>query len=174
MITETLVRFTDWLAATSLSRIVAENFWIVPALQTIHILSVAVVLAGVVFINLRIVGVLDRGQPVPAVLDRFLRPIAVAVVVLVITGVLLIAGEPTRAVFRTVFWAKMAFIVGAVALTWSHRFAYRAAGEVGGESALGATPARKLVAIAALLLWLAVIVAGRWIAYVEAWPGAPA
>jgi len=25
-----------------------------------------------------------------------------------------------------------------------------------------------------LLLWLAVIVAGRWIAYVDAWPGAPA
>lgn len=170
MITEVLVRFTDWLAATSLSHTVAEKFWIVPALQTVHILCVAVVLAGVVLINLRIVGLLDRGQPVPALLDRFLPPIGVAVGVLAFTGVLLIAGEPTRALFRVVFWTKMALIVAAVALTWSHRSAFRTVG----DAAVVATPTRKLVAIVALLLWLAVIVAGRWIAYVEAWPGAPA
>jgi hypothetical protein len=171
MITELLVRFTDWLAATSLSRTVAEEFWIVPALQTVHILSVAVVLAGVVLINLRIVGIVDRDEAVRALLDRFLRPIALAVVVLAITGFLLIAGEPTRAVFRVVFWTKMALIVAAFALTWSHQAAYRPLGD---GAVVVAGPVRKLVALAALLLWLAVIVAGRWIAYVEAWPGAPA
>ncbi|MET0252081.1 MAG: DUF6644 family protein [Novosphingobium sp.] len=171
MITEVLVHFTSWLAATPLSRIVAEDFWIVPALQTIHILSVAVVLSGVALINLRIVGVLDRGQPVAALLDRFLPPIAVAIAVLALTGLLLIAGEPTRAVFRVVFWAKMSLIIAAVALTWSHRPAYRTTVESG---AVIARPGRKIVALVALLLWLAVVVAGRWIAYVEAWPGAPA
>jgi hypothetical protein len=171
MITDLLVRFSDWLGATSIAQTVAEKFWIVPALQTVHILSVAVVLAGVVFINLRIVGVLDRGQTVRALLDRFLRPIAVAVAVLAITGLLLIAGEPTRAIFRVVFWSKMALIVLAVILTWSHRGFYRQSGE-GPE--IAATPARRIIALVALLAWLAVIVAGRWIAYVEAWPGAPA
>jgi hypothetical protein len=171
MITDLLVRFTDWLAATSISRIVAEEFWIVPALQTVHILSVAVVLAGVVLINLRIVGIIDRHEAVPALLDRFLRPIAVAVAVLAVTGFLLIAGEPTRALFRVVFWTKMALIVVAFGLTWSHRAAYRPLGD---GSVVVAGAVRKLVALVALLLWLAVIVAGRWIAYVEAWPGAPA
>jgi len=125
MITQTLVRFTDWLAATSLSHTVAEHFWIVPTLQTAHILSVAVVLAGVFLINLRVLGVLERGEAVPALLDRFLTPIAIAVGVLAVTGFLLIAGEPTRAVFRVVFWIKMALIVAAVN---RHRAARCAAG----------------------------------------------
>lgn len=176
MITDTLVRFTDWLAATPLSHTVADHFWIVPALQTVHILSVAVVLANVFLINLRILGVLDRGQPAPVLPDRPLTPILVAVAVLAVTGFLLIAGEPTRAIFRTVFWIKMALLIAAVTLTWSHRAVYPASS----ASGVGvATPARKGVAVKwvagiALLLWLGVIVAGRWIAYVEAWPGAPA
>jgi len=173
MITDILIAFTDWLGATRLTAIVAGHFWIVPALQTVHLSSIAVVLAGAVLINLRIVGLVERGQPVGAMLDRFLRPIAIGVAVLALTGVLLIAGEPTRALFRVVFWLKMALILAAVSLTWSHRISFRA-GRSSAAGAAAATPLRKSIAILALLLWLAVIVAGRWIAYVEAWPGAPA
>jgi hypothetical protein len=170
MITATLVDFTTWLSGTWLTAFVAGHFWVVPTLQTIHILSVAVVLAGVVLINLRILGAIEGQQSVSAVLDRFLLPIAVAVIVLAVTGALLIAGEPTRALFRVIFWVKLALILVAGSLTWSHRSAF--SGEAG--EAATATVLRKGVAVTALLLWLAVIVAGRWIAYVEAWPGAPA
>lgn len=169
MITSTLIAFTDWLGGTWLTAVVAGHFWVVPALQTLHILAVAVVLSGVLLINLRIVGIVERGQPTAAVLDRFLRPVAVALVVLAITGLLLIAGEPTRALFRIVFWTKMALIIAATALTWSHRSVFAT-----GAVDIPAPPARRAIALLALLLWLAVIVAGRWIAYVEAWPGAPA
>lgn len=170
MMTTWLIGFTSWLGGTGLTAAVAGHFWVVPTLQTVHILAVAVVLAGVLLVNLRIVGIADRTQPVTAVLDRFLVPIAVAVAVLAVTGSLLIAGEPTRALFRTVFWVKMALIVAAGLLTWSHRLSF----PVGTDGAVVAGPARRTIAVVALLLWLAVIVAGRWIAYVEAWPGAPA
>lgn len=169
MITDWLIRFTGWLGGTGLNAAVAGHAWVVPAVQTLHILSVAVVLVGVLLVNLRIVGVVERTQPVAAVLDRFLVPIAAAVAVLAVTGSLLIAGEPTRALFRTVFWVKMALIVTAAALTWSHRRSFPA----GTEGAIGGSPARRTIAAVALLLWLAVVVAGRWIAYVDAWPGAP-
>jgi hypothetical protein len=170
MITATLISFTDWLSGTWLTATVAGHFWIVPALQTIHILSVAVVLAGVVLINLRILGLVDKRETIEAVLDRFLVPIGIAVAVLAITGALLIAGEPTRALFRVVFWVKMALILVAGSLTWSHRWALSS----GGDQVATVATGRKIVALTTLILWLAVIVAGRWIAYVEAWPGAPA
>jgi hypothetical protein len=171
MFNDLLVHFTGRLTGGWLNILVATHSWIVPTLQTIHILSVAVVLSGVALINLRIVGIVERGQPIAAVLDRFLWPVTLAVAVLAVTGILLIAGEPTRAIFRTIFWVKMALILLALALTWSHRPAFTL--PAGGAIA-AAAPGRKLLAIVALLLWLAVIVAGRWIAYVEAWPGAPA
>lgn len=169
MFTQALISFTSWLGGTWLTAVVAGHFWIVPALQTIHILSVAVVLSGVLFINLRVVGWVERGQTIDAVLDRFLRPVAIAIVILAVTGFLQIAGEPTRALFRVIFWVKMALIVAATALTWSHRSLVAA-----GPSTAAVPAGRKAVASLALLLWLAVIVAGRWIAYVDAWPGAPA
>jgi hypothetical protein len=169
MFTDLLIRFTGWLTGGWLNILVATHSWVVPTLQTIHILSVAVVLSGVALINLRIVGLVERGQPIGAVLDRFLWPVTIAVVVLAVTGALLIAGEPTRAIFRTIFWIKMALIVAALTLTWSHRPAFTLAQ----DGTITALPARKVIAVLALLLWLAVIVAGRWIAYVDAWPGAP-
>ncbi|HKY81087.1 MAG TPA: DUF6644 family protein [Sphingobium sp.] len=170
MITTTLVHFSQWLGASWLSSAVAGHFWVVPALQTVHILSVAVVLLGVLLINLRVVGLVERGQTVQAVLDRFLRPVGIAILVLAVTGLLLIAGEPTRAIFRTIFWVKLALILTAGLLTWSHRQALA----VSGSQGVATTTLRKGIALLALLLWLAVIVAGRWIAYVDAWPGAPA
>ena len=170
MFTSALVHFTSWLSGTGLTNTVASHFWIVPTLQTIHILSVAVVLIGVLLVNLRILGVAERSQPVGAVLDRFLTPVAVAILVLAATGALQIAAEPTRALFRSIFWIKMGLIIAAAALTWSHRPAFAVAD--GGATA-AAPPARKAIALVALLLWLAVVVAGRWIAYTNAWPGAP-
>ncbi len=164
-----LIIFANWLGGTSLTAAVAGHFWVVPAVQTIHILAVAAVLISVALINLRILGVLDRGEPVTAVLDRYLRPIGFGLILLAITGFLLIAGEPTRAIFRTIFWLKMGLIIAAALLTWSHRRAFTVNGG-GAATGIG----RKGIALLALLLWLGVIVAGRWIAYVEAWPGAPA
>ena len=35
--------FSDWLAATSLSQLFAGMNWFVPTVQTLHILSIAVV-----------------------------------------------------------------------------------------------------------------------------------
>lgn len=170
MVTQTLIHFADWLGSTGLTAVIAGHFWVVPALQTIHILAVAVVISGVLIVNLRVAGLIERGESVGTVLDRFLRPIGIAIAVLAISGILLIAGEPTRAIFRTVFWIKLVLILLAGLLTWSHRLDYGRAGEAHAI----AVPARKAVALLALALWLAVIVAGRWVAYVEAWPGAPA
>lgn len=170
MMTTTLSHFSQWLGASWLSSAVAGHFWVVPALQTVHILSVALALTGVLLINLRVAGLVERGQTVEAVLDRFLRPVGIGILILVVTGFLLITGEPTRAIFRTIFWIKLALIVAAGLLTLSHRQAVRFSGADGAVVSEG----RKVLALLALLLWFAVIVAGRWIAYVDAWPGAPA
>jgi hypothetical protein len=82
MFNDLLVHFTGRLTGGRLNILVATHSWIVPTLQTIHILSVAVVLSGVALINLRIVGIVERGQPIAAVLDRFLWPVTLAVAVL--------------------------------------------------------------------------------------------
>jgi hypothetical protein len=166
-----MTAFATWLYRTPLTVFLENAAWAVPTIQVLHILSIAVVFGGAMFIALRVFGLLETGVPLPAVLDQFLPPMAAALGVLAVTGALLIASEPNRAMFRTVFWVKMALVVSATLLTWSQR--WRAPAASGAEAAAPGIRARAVAGVS-VALWVGVIFAGRWIGYATSWPGAPA
>jgi hypothetical protein len=162
--------FATWLLRTPVTAFLENAAWAVPTIQTLHILCIAIVFGGAVFINLRIFGLIERDEPVATVLGRFLPPMTIAIVILAITGALLIASEPNRAMFRVVFWVKMGLVLLAVAATWTQRRLILAgAARDGGAATLSV----RLVAGLTILLWVGVIFAGRWIGYATGWPGSP-
>jgi len=166
-----LKAFTIWLRETPFSLAIATHDWIIPAVQSVHIVTIAVLIGSVLMINLRLLGVIERRQAVDALMDHYLPVVAISMVVLLGTGAVLIAGEPTRALFRITFYLKMALIVAVLALTWGlSRLARTPFALAGGPRAAAMM---KTGAVLALLLWVAVIFAGRWIGYTEGWPGAP-
>jgi hypothetical protein len=171
-LTAGLATFADWVGKTPLYDAVAGIAWIVPAVQTVHILAVAVVLAGAALIDLRVLGLVDRTKPLEALFGRFLRPIGVGVAVLAVTGVLLIVSEPTRAIFRVVFWVKLILVLLASVATWGLAVVARRRGLAQADGGV-ATLDLKIVAGLTLAAWLVVIIAGRWIGYAVAWDGAP-
>ena len=89
---------------------------------------------------------------------------------LALTGALLIASEPNRAIFRVVFWVKMALVAAALLATWGQR---RWVGAGLGDATKTSALAYRLLAVASVALWVSVIFAGRWIGYVSGWPGSP-
>ena len=157
---------SKWLAATSLSHAIQTAGWIIPALQTIHILCVAVLFSAAVLVDLRIWRLLLRELPLRDVGRRFLPLIWPVVLILLVTGALLIVGEPRRSLLNTTFYIKMALLAVALVLTgllqwslaspgfWDQDNAHRVAG--------------RLAATASLLAWCGVIFAGRFIAYTQA------
>jgi hypothetical protein len=166
-----LTAFAVWLRATPLSVAIASHDWMIPAVQSLHIVTIAALIGSVLVINLRLLNVIERGQAVTALMDHYLPVVAVSILVLALTGAFLILGEPTRALFRITFWIKMALVFAAVVLTWAlSRFSRTPAALSG---APGATGVLKAGAVLALFLWTAIIFAGRWIGYTEGWPGAP-
>ena len=167
-----LESFATWLSGTPLTAFVETQAWVVPTVQIVHILAITVVMGGAAIVNLRILGVVEPGQSIGSLAARFLPASTAAIVVLGLTGLLMIAGEPTRAIFRYVFWAKMVLIVVVLAATGGLLGGLRAAGVAADPS--GRAPASfQVLAGVVLLLWLAIIVAGRWIGYAQGWPGAP-
>src|SRR5271170_4966480 len=112
-----LSEFSKWLAATPLSHIIQTTKWVIPALQTVHILSVAVMFSSAVLVDLRIWRLLNRDVPLPAVARRFLPTIWPVLLVLLMTGGLLIIGEPRRSLLNSTFYLKMALLAVAVVLT---------------------------------------------------------
>jgi hypothetical protein len=155
--------FAVRLAHSPLNAAVTAQAWLVPALQVVHILAIAAVVIAVALINLRALGLIEADRSQAAVLRAWFPVVGVALVVLALTGFLLIASEPGRALFRTVFWVKLALIVTATAVTAAH-------GLIARDPAARLAP--RVLAVASLLLWIGVIFAGRWIAYADGWPGA--
>jgi len=151
--------FAVWLSHSPITAAVTARAWFVPEIPVVHIVPIAAVVISVTLITLRTFGLIDADQPQRAVVRTWLRVILIAVTVLALTGFLLIASEPGRALFRTVFWIKMGLIVAALAATAAQ-----------GRATTGF--AARALAIASLVLWVGVIFAGRWIAYAEGWPGA--
>jgi len=167
-----LEAFAAWLGKTPLSAFMAGQGWAVPSVQTLHILAIAVVVSGVVILNLRVLGVVERGQPIGALAHRFVVPSTAAIGVLLVTGLLMIASEPDRALFRTVFWIKMGLLAAAMAATAGMLAGLRAS-PAWIDAGAAPPPLYKGLAAGLLLAWIAIIIAGRWIGYTEGWPGSP-
>lgn len=139
-----------------------------------HILGVAAVLIAVLHINLRVLGVIERENSVGDVTERYLPLLWAALALLALTGFLLIASEPNRAIFRSVFWVKLALVTAAsIATALQPRIAAPAPIIGAPPAAQEQSLAARVLAVAALVLWVLVVFAGRWIAYADPWPGAP-
>jgi hypothetical protein len=66
---------SKWLAATPLSHTIQDSGWVVPTLQTIHILGVAVLFSSAVLVDLRLWRALQRDVALADVAQRFLPTI---------------------------------------------------------------------------------------------------
>src|SRR5207302_659199 len=74
MRTQALDRFCSWLEQTPLSQAIQGAGWVVPTVQTVHILAIAAVMSSVLMLDLRLLGTVGRDQPLERVTSRF-RPV---------------------------------------------------------------------------------------------------
>lgn len=161
-----LAALSRWLAATPLSHAIVAANWVIPTLQIIHILSVAVVFSSAVLMNLRIFGVFERDAALSAVARRLLPAIWPVLVVLAVTGSLLIVAEPRRSLINPTFYVKMGLLAAAVAVTAGLQRRLSAAA---GQSTDTGRPRAASTALAtvSIVLWCGILFAGRFIAYTQ-------
>ena len=157
---------SKWLAATPLSHTIQTNGWVIPTLQTIHILSVAVLFSSAILVDLRFYRALQRDVPLADVARRFLPTIWPVLLILLITGSLLIIGEPRRSLLNNTFYLKMALLAVAVLLTLALQWSLRAEPEFW-ERDRRRRIAGQLAATVSILVWCGILFAGRWIAYTQ-------
>jgi hypothetical protein len=156
--------FAIWLSHTPISDLIQNVLWIIPAVQCVHILAIAVVMSSVLMIDLRIFGLASRSDSMSEVAHRYLPWIWTALVVLAVTGATLITGEPVRSLTNPAFQIKMALLVVAIAITIAFQLTVQRHAPFWDLAPRSAGTA-KAMALATLLLWFAIAVAGRWIAY---------
>ena len=157
--------FCKWLESTPLSVYCAATPWIVPTVQSIHILGVCVAFASMSMLSLRLVGVWARQRPVSAIAIPMLSRLWPVLAVLLLTGAVMVLAEPERELLNRMFLLKMT-LVGIAAVTgWALRGSLVRRRQLWDNSS-GRAAVRSL-GIALFVLWGVIIVCGRWIAYTQ-------
>ena len=167
MIDVALSELSKWLAATPLSHTIQTSSWIIPTIQIIHILGVAVLFSSAVLVDLRIWRLLERDIPLAQIARRFLPPIWPVLLILLVTGSLLIVGEPRRSLLNSTFYLKMALLAVAIMLTAGLQRSISSSPN-SWDKDRGRRLAARFAAIASIALWCGILFAGRWIAYTQA------
>jgi hypothetical protein len=160
----TLNEICHWIDQTALSQAIQTAKWAVPAVQTIHILAIAVVASSALMLDLRLIGVFWANRPIKQVTSRFLPLVWWPLLILFATGILMIIAEPARSLKNPAFQIKMLLLIAALIVTGLFQFLQRRNATFG-DLRSGPRAAAATVAIVSMLLWSSIIFAGRWIAY---------
>src|SRR5213593_1156160 len=139
-------QFAEWLSQTSLSMLIqTHNEWVIPMIQSIHIIAIGVVLTSVLMIDLRILGWAGHDQTLGEITDRFGPWLSWALVALLVTGISMVIGEPVRALLSFSFWMKMVLVHAGTII----------------QQKLVNRRSVKSLAIVKLLMWVGVVILGR-------------
>lgn len=129
-----------------------------PIVQTVHLLGIAVIMSSVVLLDLRILGLALPSQDVQELTRRVMPWVWWTLPVMLLSGSMFVFARPRRYFTNPVFGLKFALLLPAIALAAVLHFV----------SVRKPDDWRtKLVAALSLLLWVGVVLAGRWIAYAD-------
>ena len=161
-------QFALWLAATPPSVFIQEhNAWAIPAIQTVHIVGIALVMGSVLMIDLRILGLAWTDHTLRQTTSRFGPWLTGSLWLLLATGLLMVVGEPVRELVSFSFWLKMALVALGAAVAVSFQRALRRQEQSWERKA--AQPSIKLLAVLTFFVWIGIIFLGRLIAYDHVW-----
>lgn len=152
-----------WLETSAVGTAVAQSAWLFPAVETIHVIALTLVVGSIAIIDLRLLHRSWRGRAVTEIARDTLPWTWASFAIAVTSGFLMFTSAATKYAVDTPFRLKMVLVLlaGANMLVF-HRFTYRgvAAWDTG-------TPplAAKIAGGLSLLFWIGVVACGRWVGF---------
>ena len=152
-----MLPFFEWCEASALGQLVRTSVWLFPVIESIHLLGLASLGGAVLIVDLRLLGVALRDQPI-AVLARGARPwVRWSLALMLTTGFLLFMSEAVKCYHNGSFWVKILTLPFALAFTFLVRQ------PVALRDGVVTSWRTRLVAVVSIALWFTVAAAGRWI-----------
>jgi len=152
--------FFQWCDATAIGITIRESLWAFAVIESAHLLGLAMIGGAVILVNLRMLGLGLRRQPISEVAREAEPWLNGSVVLMLLTGIGLFLSEPMKLYYSDPFWVKMTSLALALIFTYTGWRWIAFAGE-GRVSAVW----MRLAAFVSLLLWFGVGAGGRWIGF---------
>jgi hypothetical protein len=144
------------IEASALGQSIRESTWLFPAIESTHLLALALLGGSILILSLSILG-WGLKTPIAEIYKSAHRYLNAAVILLLITGVFLGISEPVKLYGRDAFWVKMIALAIALLLTYC---VFNPLVRLGQTGAI-----LRMATVATLAAWLMVAMAGRWIGF---------
>lgn len=154
-----------WLEALPIASHIGETWWF-PLLESIHVVASTFVVGSILMVDLRLLGLAAVRHPVRRIIREVIPWTYAASAVSVMTGAAMFATRAGHYAANTAFQVKMALILlAAVNMAIFHLLSAR--GIARWDTAATTTVAAKLAGACSLLLWIGIMLAGRWIGHLS-------
>jgi hypothetical protein len=153
----------EWIEDSPLAMEIGGG-WMFPFFETVHVLAVTFLLGSLLMVDLRLMGLAGRVYPAQVMSEGTVRWTWGAFLIGVFAGVAMFITQPVHYVPNPAFQIKMVLLLLAgVNMFVLHRFTWKTVGIWG---TFGTPPlAARLAGGLSLVLWVGVMIAGRWIGH---------
>jgi hypothetical protein len=160
--------FADlWSALESwpLAAYIAESWWF-PFLESIHVLTATFVVGSIVMVDLRLLGLAAREYPIGRITREVVPWTLGACAVSIGVGVALFMARAGHYAENVAFQVKMGLLLLAgINMAIFHLVTSRRMAEW--DTPHATTTSAKIAGASSLLLWVGVMLAGRWIGHLS-------
>lgn len=156
--------FWLWLEMLPIAQEIGATWWF-PFMESLHVLSLAIMLGAILMLDLRVLGWAALRYPISSLNHDLVPWSAAAFLVANVTGLAMFITRASHHVENPAFQIKMLLLlVAGVNIAYFH---FRVLRTVADWDSQKRTPlAARLVAASSLTLWISVTLAGRWIGHI--------
>lgn len=156
------------LSASTPAEMLRQSFWAYPIVNALHILGIALLVGGILPLNLRLIGFLKTYAVKPMV--RLCVPIAaVGLTMAIITGLMLFSVKPVDYIRTDLFQAKIGLIGAAMINIALVRYNASWQDIVEAEDSIMNTSEPdfnlRIAGAVSMIVWIGVLFLGRFVGY---------
>jgi hypothetical protein len=160
-----LVDLWPWLEGLPLAAYIGESWWF-PLLESIHVLTATFLVGSILMVDLRLLGLAATKYPVSRIVKETVPWTYSASVISVISGLGMFITRASHYVDNRAFQVKLLLLVLAgLNMAVFHLATSRGLGQR--DTAVMTTTGARFAGASSLVLWLGVMLAGRWIGHLN-------
>jgi hypothetical protein len=155
-----LLPFFQWCYDTPVGDAIRNSNWLFAIIEAFHLVGLGILGGAVLIVDLRLLGVGLRKQPVAQLWAATQPWLLGSVILLFVSGIPLFLSEAIKCLYSFPFWVKMTSLLLVLLFTFTVRRRVVQTGAASERPLAG-----RLTAIISLSLWFGVAWGGRWIGY---------
>ena len=159
-----LLDFISYFEDSALADNIRENDWLFPLIESVHVVSICLVVGSILVVDLRLLGLASVNRSVSRVTDGILPVTWSAFAVAFASGILLFISNATKYLDNGYFVAKI-FLICAAGLNMAIFHGISAKDLPRWEKQTVLPRRVRLAGGFSILLWVAVVACGRWIGF---------